>query len=187
MYLFISTWNLEFIIYIQTQSSPTGFLQQQTPPLPHPPCACLLSLTAWKLDFMLLLLLSHSVMSNSLRPHGLQHSRLPCQTHVHWVSDAIQPSCLLLSPSPPAINLSQHQGLFQWVGSSHQVARVLELHPPMNTQDWFPLGLTGLISLQSKGLSRVFSTTTFQKHPFFGTQLSLWSNYHIHTWLLEKL
>ena len=57
---------------------------------------------------------------------------------------------------------------------------------PMNIQDWFPLGLTGLISLQSKGLSRVFSNTTVQKHQFFSTQLSLWSNSHIHTWLLEK-
>ena len=58
---------------------------------------------------------------------------------------------------------------------------------PMNTQDWFPLGLTGLISLQSKGLSRVFSNTTVQKHQFFGTQLSLYSNSHAHLWLLEKL
>ena len=56
----------------------------------------------------------------------------------------------------------------------------------MNIQDWFPLGLTGLISLQSKGLSRVFSNTTVQKHQFFGAQLSLWSNSHIHMWLLEK-
>ena len=67
---------------------------------------------------------SCSVMSDSLRPHGLQHARLPCsslcsefaQTHVHWVGDAIQPSCLLLPSSPSAFNLSQHQGLFQWVG-----------------------------------------------------------------------
>ena len=57
---------------------------------------------------------------------------------------------------------------------------------PMNTQDWSPLGWTGWISLQSKGLSRVFSNTTIQKHQFFGAQLSLWSNSHIHTWLLEK-
>ena len=57
---------------------------------------------------------------------------------------------------------------------------------PMNIQDWFPLGLTDWISLLSKGLSRVFSNTTLQKHQFFGTQLSLWSNSHIHTWLLEK-
>ena len=79
---------------------------------------------------------SHSVMSDSLRPHGLQHARPPVhhqlpeftQTHVHWVSDAIQPSHPLLSPSPPAFNLSQHQGLFKWVSSSHQVAKVLEWH-----------------------------------------------------------
>ena len=57
---------------------------------------------------------------------------------------------------------------------------------PMNIQDWFPLGLTGLISLRYKGLSRVFSSTTVQRHQFFGAQLSLWSNFHIHTWLLEK-
>ena len=57
---------------------------------------------------------------------------------------------------------------------------------PMNIQDWFPLGLTGWISLQSKGLSRVFSNTTVQKHQFLGAQLSLWSNSHVHTWLLKK-
>ena len=78
---------------------------------------------------------SHSVVSDSLWPHGLQHTRLPCpspapriaQTHVHQVSDAIQPSHPLLSPSPPAFNLSQHQGLFQWVNSLHEVAKVLAL------------------------------------------------------------
>ena len=81
------------------------------------------------------------------------------QTHVHWISDAIQPSHPLSSPSPPAFNLSQHQGLFQWVSSSQQVNKVLEFSPsasvlPMNIQNWFPLGLTGWISLQSKGLSK---------------------------------
>ena len=94
------------------------------------------------------------------------------QTHVHLVSDIVHPSHPLLSTSPPAFNLSQHQGLFYWVSSSNQVARVLELqlqHPmksvlPMNIQDWICLGLIGLIFLQSKGLSRVFSNTTFQKH-----------------------
>ena len=113
------------------------------------------------------------------------------QTHVHWISDAIQLSHPLSSPSPPAFNLSQQQGLFpmsqlftsggQSIGASVS-ASVL----PMNIQDWFPLWLTGLISLQSKGLSRVFSNTTVQKHQFFGAQLSLRSNSHIHTWLLEK-
>ena len=87
------------------------------------------------------------------------------QTHVHWVSDAIQPSHPLSSPSPLALNLSQNQDLFQWVGSLHQVAKVLELqHPvlPMNIQSLFPLGVIGLTPLLSKGLSRVFSNTTVQ-------------------------
>ena len=81
---------------------------------------------------------------------------------------------------------------FQWIGCSHQVAKALELqlqhslNIPMNIQGWFPLGLTGLISLLSKRLSRVFSNTTVQKHQFFSAQPSLWSNSHIHTWLLEK-
>ena len=112
------------------------------------------------------------------------------QTHVLWVSDTIQPSHLLSPPFPLALNLSQPQGLLQWVGSSHQVAKVLELHSapglPKNIQGWFPLGLTSWISLQSKGLSRVFSNTTVWKHQFFTAQPSLWSNSHIHTWLLEK-
>ena len=143
-------------------------------------------------------------MSNFLRPHELQHARLPCpslspvvaQTHVHWVSDAIQPSHPLLSPSPLALNLSQHHGLFKWVSSLHQVVGYLRLQIckrsmsvyvesglelkffnesalhirwpkysasasvlPINIQGWFPLGLTGLVPLQSKGLSRVFSNT----------------------------
>ena len=113
------------------------------------------------------------------------------QTPLHWVSDTIQPSCPLSSPSPPVFNLSLHQGLFQWVSSSHQVAKSIEALASasvllVNIQDWFPLGLTGLISLQSKGLSRVCSSTTVQKHQFFSIQLSLWSNSHIHTWPMEK-
>ena len=97
---------------------------------------------------------------------------------------------ILSSPSPPAFNISQHQGLFQWVSSSHQVAKVLEFQLQhqslMNIQDWFPLGWTGWISLEPKGLSRVFSDTTVQKHQFFSAQPSSQSNSHIHTWLLEK-
>ena len=105
------------------------------------------------------------------------------QTHVHWVSDAIQPSHPLSSPSPLALNLLQHQGLFQWVNSSHQVAKGLGDTTsasvlPMNIQDWFPLGWTGWISLQSKGLSGVFCNTTVRKHQFLGTQPSLHSNSH---------
>ena len=86
--------------------------------------------------------------------------------HVHWVSDTIQPSHPLSSPSPPAFNLSQHQGLFKWVSSSQQVAKVSASASVllMNNQDCFLLGWTGWISSQSKGLSRVFSNTTVQKH-----------------------
>ena len=121
------------------------------------------------------------------------HHRLPefTQTHIHWVSDAIQLSHPLLSPFPPAFNLSQVQGLFQWVSSlfasGGQTIGISASASalPMNIQAWFPLGLTGWISLQSKGLSRVLSNTTVQKHQFFGAQLSSPSNSHIHTWPLE--
>ena len=93
------------------------------------------------------------------------------QTHLHWFGDAVQPSHPLLLPSPPAFNLSQHKGLFQWVGSSHQVAKILALQLtasvlPMIIPGWFPLGLTGLISLQSKGLSRDFSSSVL--HLLYG-------------------
>ena len=100
------------------------------------------------------------------------------QTHVHWVGDTIQPSHPLSSPFPPALNLSQHPGSFQMSqfftsgGQSIGVSASTSVLP-MNTQDWFPLAWTGCISLQSKGLSRVFSNTTVQKHQFFGAQLSL--------------
>ena len=120
----------------------------------------------------MMLLFSCSVVSNSLPPHGLQHARLPylslSQTHVHWVDDAIQPSHPLSSPSPPALNLSQHLGLFQWVTFLYQLAKRTEASAsvfPMIIQCWFPLRLTGLISSVSKGLSRVFSTTV-RKHQF---------------------
>ena len=93
-----------------------------------------------------LLLFSYWIVSDSWRPHGLQHARLLClesaqlpelaQIHVHWLSDAIQPSHPLLSPSPPAFNLSQHQGLLKWVGSSHQVAKVLELQLEHQSFQW---------------------------------------------------
>ena len=107
------------------------------------------------------------------------HHKLPesTQTHVHRVSDAIQPSHPLLSPSPPAPNPSQRQEsfpvsqLFAWGGQSTGVS-ALASFLPKNTQDWSPLEWTGWISLKSKGLSRVLSNTTVQKHQFFGTQLS---------------
>ena len=119
------------------------------------------------------------------------HHQLPefTQTQVHQVSGAIQPSHPLSSPSP-APNPSQHQSLFQCVNSSHELAKVLELqlqhhslqrNPRVDLSKW-----TGWISLQSKGLSRVFSNSTVQKHQFFSAQPSSQSNSHIHTWLLEK-
>ena len=104
------------------------------------------------------------------------HHRIPelTQTHVHRVGDAIQPSHPLPSPSPPAFSLSQHQGLFKWVSSLLRWPKYWSFGStsvlPINIQDWFPLGWTGWISLQSKGLSRVFSNTTVQKHQFFGAQ-----------------
>ena len=143
---------------------------------------------------------SCSVMSNSLEPHGLQHASLPCpsptpgliQTHVPRVSDAIQPSHPLSSLSPPVFNLSQHQGLFQWVSSlklqSTGVSALASVLP-MNIPDRFPLGWTGLISLQSKGLSRVFSNTTVKSinssaltllyHPTLTSMHDYWKNHSL--------
>ena len=121
------------------------------------------------------------------------HHQLPesTQTHVYWVGDAIQPFNPLSSPSSPALNLSQHQGLFKWVSSSHQVAKVLEFQLQQQSFQWTPktdlFRVDWLDLLQSKGLSRVFSNTTVQKDQFFSSQLSLQSNSHIHMWLLEKL
>ena len=101
------------------------------------------------------------------------HHQLPelAQTQVHWVRDAIQPSHLLSFPSPPIFNLSQHQGLFQWVTSLHQVTKVLEywsfsfsVSPSNEYSGLISFTMTGWISLLSKGLSRVFSNTTVQKH-----------------------
>ena len=114
----------------------------------------------------------------SLRLHGLPPARLLCpsqlpeltQTHVHWVPDAIQPSHSLSSPSPPTFSLSQHQSfqMCQFFASGSQNIGVSASSVlPMNTQDWSPLGRTSWISLQSKGLSRVFSNTTVQKHQAF--------------------
>ena len=103
------------------------------------------------------------------------------QTHVHCVNDAIQPSHFLLPPFSTAFNIFQHQGLFQWVSCLHQVAKGLELQLQHQScqwifrKYWFPLGVTGLISLQSRGFSSVFSSTTVWRHQFFGAQ-PLWSS-----------
>ena len=141
---------------------------------------------------------SCSVVSNTLRPHGLQHARPPCLSPTpeaypyscslsQWCNPSIS-SChpLLLLPSIfPGIRVFSSESAlrirWQSIGTAASAPALL-----MNIYDWFPLGLTGLISLQSKGLSRVFSSTTVWKYQFFSAQPSLWSNSHIHTWLLEK-
>ena len=92
---------------------------------------------------------------------------------------------LLLPPIPPRIRVFSMSQFFTWVNQNIGVSASASVLP-MNTQDWYPLGWTGWISLQSKRLSRVFSNTTIQKHQFFSAQLSLQSNSHIHTWPLEK-
>ena len=122
----------------------------------------------------------------------LHHLPELAQAHVHWVSDGIQPSHPLSPTSPPALHLSKHQGLFQWAGSflasggQGTGASASESVLLMNIQGWFPLVLTNLISLLSRGLSRVFSSTTVRKHQFFIVQPCFWSSSHIRTWLLEK-
>ena len=120
----------------------------------------------------------------------LHHLPELAQTRVHWVNSAIQQSHPLSSPSPPAFNFSQHQDLFQWVGSSQQVAKILELQIQHQSFQWISrvdfLKDWLVWSLQSKGLLRVFSNTIVERHQFYSAQPSLWSNSHIHTWLLEK-
>ena len=142
---------------------------------------------------------SCSVMSDSFRPHGLQHARLSCPSPTpgacsnscslsRWCHPTISfsvtcfSSCLQSFPASGSFPVSQ---FFASGGQSIRVSASASVLP-MNTQDLSPSGWTGWISLQSKGLSRVFSNTTIQKHQFFGTHLSSQSNSHIHTWPLEK-
>ena len=151
------------------------------------------SITIYSVQF------SHSVVSDSLWPHKLQHARPPCPSPtpgVHpdsrpssqWYHPAISSSVIPFSSCPQSLPASESfpmSGLFpsggQSTGASTSASVLL-----MNIQGWFPLGLNGLISLQPNGLSRVFSSTTIWKHQFFSIQPSLWSNSHICTWLLEK-
>ena len=142
---------------------------------------------------------SRSVVSDSLWPYGLQHARHPCPSLTpgvysnscplsRWCHPIISSSVLPISSYPQSFPASGSFPVSQFFTSGGQSIGVSASTSvlPMNIQDWFPLGWTGWISLQSKGLSRVFSNTTVQKHQFFGTQLSLYYNSHIHTWLLEK-
>ena len=139
--------------------------------------------------------LSHVTLCNPMDCSTLGHPvlhHLPdlSQTHVHWLGDAIQTSHPLSTPSPPAFNLSSarifsNESVLPSGGQSIGVWASTSV-TPMNIQGWFPLGLTGLISLLPKGLLRVFSSTIVQKHQFFDSQPSLWSNSYIHTLILEK-
>ena len=135
----------------------------------------------------------------TLQPHGLQHIRLPCPSPTRracsgshpssrWyhptTSSSVMPfsSCLQSLPASGSFQMSQ----FFTTGGQRFGVSALASVLPMNTQDWSPFEWTGWISLQSKGLSRVFSNTTVQKHQFFGAQPSSQSNFNIHTWLLEN-
>ena len=142
---------------------------------------------------------SRSVVSGSLRPHESQHARPPCPSPtpgVHpnscplsqWCHPAISSSVIPYSSCPQSFPASESFPMSQLFASGGQSIGVSALASvlPKNIQDWSPLGWTGWISLQSKGLSTVFSNTTVQKHQFFGTQPSSQSNFHIHTWPLEK-
>ena len=142
---------------------------------------------------------SLSVVSDSLWPHELQHARPPCPSPtpgVHtnlcpssqWCHPAISSSVVPFSSCPQSLPGSESFPMSQLFAGGGQSTGVSALASflPKNTQDWSPLGWTGWISLQSKGLSGVFSNTTVQKHQFFGAQPSSQSNSHIHTWPLEK-
>ena len=141
---------------------------------------------------------SCSVMSDSLGPHGLQHTKPPCPSWTAgvcsnpyplswWCNPAISSSVVPFSSCPQSFQAPGSFQMSQLFPSGDQIIGVSASTSdlPMNTQDWSS-GWTGWISLQSKGLSRVFSNTTVQKHQFFGAQLSSQSNSHIHTWPLEK-
>ena len=142
---------------------------------------------------------SHLIMSDSLQPHELKYARPPCPSPTpgghpnpcplcQWchpiISSSVIPFSFCLQSFPALGSIQMNQ--FSTSGGQIIGASTLALALPMYIAGWFPLGLTGWISLQSKGLSRVLSNTTVQKHQFFGAQLSSWSNSHICTWLLDK-
>ena len=142
---------------------------------------------------------SHSIMSGSLQPHGLQHTRPSCPSPTpracsnscplsQWCHPTISSSGVPFSSFLQSFPASESFPMSQFFTSGGQSIGALASASvlPMNIHGWFPLGWTGSISLQFKGLSRTLSNTTVRKHQLFSTQLSLWSNSHIHTWLQEK-
>ena len=147
---------------------------------------------------MFLLLFSPSVVSNSLRPHGLQHASVPCPSPTpgayskscplrQWCQPTISSSVVPFSSSLQPFPASGSFPVSRFFPSGAQRIGVSALASviSMNIQGWYHLRLTGLISLLSKGLSGVFSSTTVQRHPFFGSLPSLWSSSHIHMWPWE--
>ena len=147
--------------------------------------------TCWHVQFSL------SVESDSLQPQGLQHARLPCPSPTpracsnscplsRWCHPTISSSVIPFSSCLQSFPASGSFPMSQFFSSGGQSTGASASVLSMNFQDWFPLGWTSWISLQSKRLSRLFSNTTVQKHQFFSAQLFLWSNSHIHTWLLEN-
>ena len=182
-----------------------GWVSQGRPPLNQAAVtACFLwqagpfQLWGWYSEYPLLLSFTHSDVSNSLWPHGLQHTRL---TYPSLSPGVCSNSCplswwchpthlILWWPFCPQSFPASVSFPMSWLfalGGQSIGASTSALVLPMNIQGWFPLGMTNLISLLPKGLSRVFSSTTVQKHQFFGSQSSLWSKSHVPTWLLEKL
>ena len=156
---------------------------------------------SWERSLWQTLLFSHSVMSNFLWPHGVQHARLPwpslslefAQTHVHWVDDAIQLSHPLLPPSPLALNLSQHQGFFQWVSSLHQVAKILKFQLQHQSFQWIFRGLISfriyLLSLAVQGTVKHRQTQHIQKQRCHFADKSPYSQSYAfsssHVWMWE--
>ena len=142
---------------------------------------------------------SRSVVSDSLWPHRLQHTRTPCPSPTpgvysdscplsQWWHPTISPSVIPISSCLQSFTASGPFLVSQFFASGGQTIGVSASAPvlPTNIQGCFPLGLPGFISLLSKELSRIFLSTTVRRHQFFGAQPSLWSNSHIHIWLLEK-
>ena len=163
-----------------------------------PQCVCVIH-SVQSVQFSHSVQFSCSVVSNSLRPHESQHTRPPCPSPtpgVHsdscppsqWCHPATSSSVVPFSSCPQSLPASESFPMsqpFPWGGQSTGVS-ALASFLPKKSQGWFPSEWIGWISLQSKGLSRVFSNTTVQKHQFFGVQPSSQSSSHIHTWPLEK-
>ena len=191
-------WRVELRVapLIITLSDPRGEICVSSPDDSGP---CGLSSPDSTGDIISSVQFSNSVVSDSLRPHEPQHASPPCPSPspgVHsnshpssrWCHPAISSSVVPFSSCPHSLPASESfpmSHLFAWGGQSTGVS-ALASFLPKNTQGWSPLEWTGWISLQSKGLSRVFSNTTVQKHQFFATQLSSQSTSHIHTWPQEK-